>query len=350
MHILNNKIYLDEIRLISSHDLPWNVLSGQTLLVSGASGMLGSLLIDIIMFKNLHENLNCKIIAIARNKSKLSSRFKYYLKSPLFDYIETDITKPILIDDVDYIFHFASNTHPVQYATQPISTILTNVNGTKNLLDVSVKNKCKNFIFASTVEIYGQSYSESGSFNENSLGYIDCNTLRAGYPESKRVAEALCQAYHTQHKLSFKVCRFPRLFGPTVLANDTKAINQFIFNAVKGENIVLKSDGKQKFSFMYVIDAILAMLYIFFYGKNTEAYNISDKSFDLTLKDLAQKIAAFSGNNVVYMKPNTVEQSGFSKSTWAVMDNIKLSDLGWNVTNNIDVALQKTIKILRNII
>ena len=349
MHILDSELYFNELNIISSHDFPWSLLSKKTLLISGATGMLGSLLIDVIMYKNRYDNLNCKVIALGRNTKKLEARFKYYLDSSLFKYIETNINDPFLVNDIDYIFHFASNTHPIQYAQEPIDTILTNVIGTKNLLDIAVKNICKKFIFASTVEVYGQSYAENSCFNENSLGFIDCNTLRAGYPESKRVAESLCQAYYSQYNLPFVIPRFPRLFGPTVLENDSKAISQFIFNAVKGENIVLKSDGTQKFSFMYTIDALLALFYILFYGKNTEAYNISDNSYDLTLKDLAQKIAEFSGQIVVHMTPGKLEKAGFSKSSRAIMNNEKISNLNWKIINNVDDAIQKTINILKDI-
>lgn len=134
----------------------------------------------------------------------------------------------------DYIIHAASNTHPVAYAGDPVGTIAANVIGTDNLLKWASAVKCKRFVFLSSVEVYGENRGDTDKFAEDYMGYIDCNTLRAGYPESKRTGEALCQAYRKQDGMDIVIPRLSRAYGPTMLASDTKAISQFIKKVFRG--------------------------------------------------------------------------------------------------------------------
>ncbi len=96
------------------------------------------------------------------------------------------------------------------------------------------------FFFFQLSKIYGENRGDVEKFTEDYCGYIDCNTLRAGYPEGKRVSESLCQAYSAKHHLDIVIPRLCRTFGPTMLLSDSKASSQFILNTVHGEDIVLK--------------------------------------------------------------------------------------------------------------
>lgn len=139
--------------------------------------------------------------------------------------------------------HAASNTHPRAYSTDPIGTITANVQGTYQLLEYAVNHQCERFFFFSSVEVYGENRKDVDKFDESYLGYIDCNTVRAGYPESKRLGESLCNAFFAQKGQDFIIGRFSRVYGPTMSDEDSKAIAQFIKKAVAGEDIVLKSVG-----------------------------------------------------------------------------------------------------------
>ena len=131
------------------------------------------------------------------------------------------------------------------------------------MLEFAVKHSAQRFAFASSNEIYGENRGNTELFAENYCGYIDSNTLRAGYPESKRCGEALCQAYKKQKGLNVVIPRFTRSYGPTMLMSDTKAISQFIRRSIAGKDIVLKSEGNQFYSYTYVADAVSGLLTIF---------------------------------------------------------------------------------------
>lgn len=350
MNLLKNKLYEEDINYLMTLDIPWDKMQDKTILISGGSGMLASCLIDVIM--NYNQNgLNCKIYALGRSIEKARWRFEPYWTSSLFEFIAHNINDTLDIDVgvVDYVFHMASNTHPMAYATNPIETVTTNIIGTNNMLEFAVKHNAIRFIFASSNEIYGENRGDKEFFDEQYCGYINSNTMRAGYPESKRCGEALCQAYRKQKKLDIVIPRFTRTYGPTMLNSDTKAISQFIKNGIDGKDIVLKSAGTQYYSYTYVIDAVAGLLTVFLKGESGEAYNIADVSGDILLKDLASVIADESGSSVVYELPDEIEKSGYSVATKARLDGRKLKELGWTMKYDIKLGIARTIEILKNI-
>ena len=349
MAIYQNKLYLEDIKLVAGLELPWAKLQDSSLLLSGATGLIGSFLVDVLMMKNQTDGLNCTVYALTRNTDKARARFSLFHDDERLVFIPYDVKQPFVRDDIgsiDYVLHLASNTHPVQYATDPIGTITTNLIGLNNMLDFSLAHHAKRFAFASSNEIYGENRGDVELFDEDYCGYINCNTMRAGYPESKRCGEALCQAYIAQEDMDIVIPRLTRSYGPTMLMSDSKALSQFIKKAIAGEDIVLKSEGTQYYSYQYVADSVSGLLTILLCGERGEAYNIADESSDIMLKDLAGIIAGARGKQVVFELPDAVEAAGYSKATKARLDGSKLRKLGWRPLYDIKEGLNRTISIL----
>ena len=380
MRLLENEVYLSDLRTVCSLDLPWEEMDGRSILISGATGMIGSTLIDVLMMRNRgaaaasleaagkDNAADLRIFALGRSVEKARNRFREYWEDPRFAFVQCDIndresleracaeagicesqdgSDQNAVGTIDYVFHAASNTHPVAYANDPIGTVVTNIIGLDNLLHFASEHGCRRFLFASSNEIYGENRGDAELFDEKYCGYIDCNTMRAGYPESKRAGEALCQAYIRQKKLDVVIPRFTRSFGPSLLSTDTKALSQFIRKGVAREDIVLKSAGTQFFSYTYVCDAVSGLLYCLWKGTCGEAYNIADVSCDITLRDLAQTIADSVGTKVIFDLPDAVEAAGYSKATKARLDSTKLQGLGWKAQFDMKTALDHTIGIMR---
>ena len=351
MNLYDNAYYIEDVRRTALTDLPWDRLRDKAVLISGATGLVGSFLTDVLMERNL-QGMNCRIYALGRSEEKAKARFGERSRHPLFSFIPYDINLPFVREDlgkVDFVLHLASNTHPVQYSTDPIGTITTNIIGLQNMLEFACAHDAKRFAFASSNEIYGENRGDAELFDEEYCGYIDCNTLRAGYPESKRCGEALCQAYRKQKGIDVCIPRLTRSYGPTMLMSDTKAISQFIRKGIAGEDIVLKSAGTQYYSYTYVADAVSGLLTVLLKGESGEAYNIADEASDIRLRDLAELIAQNAGRKVIFEIPDAVEAQGYSKATKARLDGAKLRELGWKPFYDIKDGISRTMQILGQI-
>ena len=344
----NHHLYLEDVRKIASLPLPWEKLAGKKLLLTGASGLIGTLLVDVLMYRNQQAQMNLMLYAVGRNEDKARSRFGDYWEDDRFHFLALDVNQGINAKvETDFIIHAASNTHPKLYAQDPTGSLLTNLQGTANLLDFGYRCHCERGVFVSSVEIYGQALQADDVFDERYCGYIDCNTIRAAYPEGKRAGEALCQAYRSQYGLDIVIPRLSRVYGPTMRREDSKAMSQFIKNGVQHEDIVLKSKGEQLFSYCYVADAVAGLLFVLLKGQDGEAYNVAeDADKSLRLRDIVEIIADYAGTQVSFALPNAVEAAGFSKVSVGVMANSKLKNLGWKMTNDLQHGLVRTMKIM----
>lgn len=352
MNLYDNNLYMEDINYVGSLNLPWGKLKNKSLLLSGATGMIGSFLVDVILEKNIIDGLNCTVYGLGRSEEKAKARFSKYADDPRFVFIPYDVKIPLKRNDlgtVDYVLHLASNTHPMQYSTDPIGTITTNIIGLQNMLEFAVEHHATRFAFASSNEIYGENRGDVELFDESYCGYINSNTLRAGYPESKRCGEALCQAYKAQKGLDIVIPRLTRTYGPTMLMSDTKAISQFIKKGIAGEDVVLKSAGNQYYSYQYVADSVAGVLTVLLCGESGEAYNIADENSDIMLRDLAAIIAKMNGKEVIFEIPDAIEAAGYSTATKARLNGRKLHDLGWSSQYNIQCGIERTITILRSL-
>ena len=349
LDLYQSERYLADVRRVAELELPWKCLQGKSVMLSGATGMLGSFLVDVLMERN-RQGQEVTIYALGRNRERAEQRFAQNFEAKEFVFIPYDVKQPFTredLGDMDYVLHLASNTHPQQYSTDPIGTITTNIMGLQNLLDFAVRHHACRFVFASSNEIYGENRGDVELFDEGYCGYIDCNTMRAGYTESKRCGEALCQAYWAQKGLDVVIPRFTRSYGPTMLPTDTKAISQFIRKCVADDDIVLKSAGTQYYSYQYTADSVSGLLTVLLKGKSGEAYNIADKHSDITLRELAEFLAGLNGKKVVFELPDAVEAAGYSKATKARLDGSKLAGLGWRPMYDIKMGLERTVEILR---
>ena len=341
--------YHNDIQAVISQEIDWERFRGKSVMISGSTGMIGTFLIDVLMQLNARQSLNCSVYALGRSEVKAQKRFARYWEDPLFHFCECDIAREVLCpaEKIDFVLHFASNTHPRAYATDPIGTVTANIMGTYQLLEFASAHQAERFLFASSVEIYGENRGDVTFFTEDYCGYINSNTLRAGYPESKRAGEALCQAYIKQKGLNVVIPRLSRTYGPTLLPSDTKALSQFLRKGVAGEDIVHKSEGNKFCSYNCVADTVSGILWCLLYGDCGEAYNVSDPASNIKLRDLAQLIAELSGTRVVFELPDEVERQGYSTATVAVMDSGKLRKKNWSAQYDIRSGVARTIELLR---
>ncbi len=324
-------------------DLPWEKLSKCNLLVTGATGLIGSCLVEVLM---TNTNKDYQVYALGRNEKRAESRFRQFLDDPSFHFLLGDITQPLASDvPFHFIIHAASNGSPNFFVNHPVEVMKSNLFGVTNLIEYGLGHDMKRFLYVSTGEVYG--VNEAEMMNESSYGYVDILNTRSCYPSSKRAAETLAMCYAGEYGADVVVARPCHTYGPHFTESDNRVYAQFIRNVLNGEDIVMKSEGTQYRSWCYVEDCVSALLYILLKGKNGEAYNIADKNSVVTIRELAETIAQIAGRKVVMQVPSDIEKKGITPIKRAVFDTAKLEALGWTINGTMEEKLKKTIDICK---
>ena len=324
-------------------DLPWEKLSKCNLLVTGATGLIGSCLVEVLM-TNPYKDY--QVYALGRNEKRAESRFRQFLDDPSFHFLLGDITQPLASDvPFHFIIHAASNGSPNFFVNNPVEVMKSNLFGVTNLIEYGLGHDMKRFLYVSTGEVYG--VNEAAMMNESCYGYVDILNTRSCYPSSKRAAETLAMCYAGEYGADVVVARPCHTYGPHFTESDNRVYAQFIRNVLNGEDIVMKSEGTQYRSWCYVEDCVSALLYILLKGKNGEAYNIADKNSVVTIRELAETIAQIAGRKVVMQVPSDIEKKGITPIKRAVFDTAKLEALGWTINGTMEEKLKKTIDICK---
>ncbi len=343
---INNQKYKHDISKILCPT--FKAFKNKIFFITGASGLIGSFLIDTLMYLNIVEDYNIKIYATFTHLKSYEDRFISYINNKLLIPVVQDIINPIQnIDDVDYIIHTASNTHPLLYVTKPVETINLNIQGTLNVLNLAQQTQAK-MIHLSTLEVYGEDKSVD-SFKEDDIGLVNFNITRACYPESKRLAETLCHSYIQEYGTNINIARLGYIYGATVKLNSSKADVQFLNKALNNEAIVLKSDGQQKRSYCYVADVVNALLTILIKGKNSDVFNIASDSGNVKLLDFAKILADIAHVGLVFEVEGELEKLGGSKVTNSTLDNKKLKNIGWNSKFSLNEGILSTYSIKKEL-
>src|SRR5690554_4949812 len=207
----NPQVQADLAELLQQ-DIPWQQLKNKTLLITGATGMLASYVGFTLLFLNEKLSLNIHPVFLARNKSKLETVYGEALGQAHI--LVQDVCDPISYEgNIDYIFHAAGAASPHYILNDPVGIINANVRGTQQVLELARTHKSINTVFASTREVYGRVEGQN-SINESDMGVLDPLDPRNCYPESKRLAESLLMAYHTQYNVNFNSLRIAHTYGP----------------------------------------------------------------------------------------------------------------------------------------
>ena len=326
----------------------WNMYRNATVLVTGATGRLGRYIVETLVDVDIKYNLNLRIIGMARNNTKAIEVFGELLDFPNVSFIYQDVNTSIEHNgNVDYIFHTAGPAAPLDFKISSVNTLWAHVNGTHNVLEFAVAHKTKKIFYVSTVEIYG-TWKSDDLIKEEDMGPMPNLNARACYPEAKRLCETMLACYKSNYGIDFCGARFCHTLGAGILLDDGRAFAEFIANSLKGEDIILHSDGSAMRTYTYTPDAINAIFMIMERGESGYMYNVAATENLISIRDLANLIAKMSpkGTTKVVFS-NEASKMPYLPFKLAIMDTSKIRELGWTPQTDIIKTFKWTIESFR---
>lgn len=343
-YIKNDVLRADLLELIES-DCPIKDLTGMTVLVTGATGLIGAQVVKAMACANRELGLKIKILALCRNKEKFQQIFDGLLDMDDIVAVYGDINSEISLEGtVDYIIHGANPTSSKYFVQYPVETIITSIKGTRNILELARRKNIKGMVYLSSLEVYGVPDTKDGIVTETQYGYIDPMNVRSSYSEGKRMAECLCVSYAREYGVPVKVARLSQTFGAGVNYNDGRVFAEFLRCAIEKKNIVLHTKGKTLRTYCYTKDAVSALFYVLLRGNTAEAYNVTNKNTAVTIYEMAKCVCetfSESGITVEFDVPDNLESFGYNPEMVIRLDTRKIESLGWKATVGLEEMFQR---------
>ena len=335
---IENKVFHEDMEHIANAAfLPWKDLEDRTILVTGATGLIGFNLISALSYVSIHRNIPMKILALVRDAEKAAERFHEVLSAgaPL-SFLHGDLMHlPIITVPIDYIVHGASPTASRYFVERPVETICENLTGAMNLLAFARTQGCKSFLFLSSMEVYGALHRRE-KVDESHESFVNTMSPRNSYPEAKRMIEALCCAYSSEYAVPAKVIRLTQTFGAGVYRDDNRVFAQFVRSALEGEDLVLKTQGGTEHSYLYTADAVTAILSVLLCGKNGEVYNAANEEAYCSIREMAECVAHLPciqekyGSSIhVIVRVDEKSASVYPPELYMDLDTTKIRSIGW---------------------
>lgn len=338
------KFLSEDFEYLYAQNLNWESLKGKKILVTGGTGLIGSLLLKFLGFLRQEKGFEIQLITLVRNERKA----KCILGDMELELVVADISDGVEIQKklgsvagVDYIFHCAAITKSREMVEHPVEVFESIVTGTDKILQYAKEIMVESMVYLSSMEVYGQPFSkgeeETILVTENMTGYIDELQCRSCYPLGKKMAENLCYSYHKEYGVPVKIARLAQTFGAGVLAEDNRVFAQFANSAKEGKDIVLHTDGTSRGNYCYTIDAIYGLFCLLLCGENGQAYNVTNEEESRTIQEMAYLVADKIADGKIKVVFDIPKENihGYAPKANIKLSGEKLRSLGWTPKYNM---------------
>ena len=347
MILYDNKLWIEDIDKVGCVIPEIEELEGCNVLITGASGLIGSAIVDVFFRYNDTHTGKIRILAAGRSVDNMRSRFGNMIDRPDFTFVNYDATKNSETKfSADYIIHGAGTAYPSIVIKEPVETMMSNFLGMKYLLDCAKEQGTKRLVYISSSEIYGRKEG-SNPYKENEYGFVDLLNPRSSYAAGKRAAETLCASYAAEYGVESVIVRPGHVYGPTASERDTRVSSVWPYDVVNGKDIVMKSTGSQIRSYCYCLDCASAILKVLLCGNPCCAYNISNPDSIISIREMAEILTNAAGVKLRTEVPSKLEATAFNPMDNSSLDSDSLASLGWEGLFDAETGFEHTVRLLK---
>lgn len=336
-------ILQEDFEQIYQRTLPWEKLNHKRVLVTGATGLIGSLLLKYMDYLNKCKGMDIALLAVVRNRM----RAEEILADVKVQLLDGDIVRCTEWDtQVDYIFHCAAITKSRQMVEHPVEVFESIVTGTGNMLRFAAGQHVLSMVYVSSMEVYGQITDETRRTTEEDVGNIRPLEVRSCYPLGKQAAEHLCYDYYREYGVPVKMARLAQTFGAGILPGEGRVFAQFARSVKDGTDIVLHTDGASMGNYCYTADAVSGLFTLLLEGADGEAYNIANEQAAMTIRQMAQLVADKVAGGRIKVALDIPEGNcyGYAAPTKLRMSARKLNELGWKATRELEEMYSRMLE------
>jgi len=320
-----------------------------TYLITGASGMIGGMLAERLLCAEECRQGGIRVIGTTR------SRGAQCTGRPGMIWLETDCREQTVFQEriqtkVDYIIHCAAPTASSYMVSNPVETVDSIIDATRNMLELARWFRVKSIVCLSSMEVYGQVPDIGRPRTEEELGMIDLRMARSSYPLGKRIAEHYCHSYCQEYGIPAKIARLAQTFGTGVRQKDQRVYMQFARAVLEGRDIVLKTTGMSMGNYCAVDDAVDAIFTILYSGKDGEVYNVVNEANTMRISEMAELVAKqiADGSIGVRYELSEMEKTGYAPATELRLSGEKLRRLGWMPEKDLASMYRDVIHTLKS--
>lgn len=323
----------------------WDDLRECTVLVTGATGLIGSACARALMERNRATGAGIRVICLVRDSRRAREVLVGYGESDGLVLIEGSLITDLGGVNLDYIIHAASPTASSYFVSNPVETADAIVEGTRSLLQIGRDSAVRGFVYVSSMEVYGSGNDAPGLdhlLTEDEPGVVDPLQVRSSYSEGKRMAEQYCVAFASEYGTPAFIVRLAQTFGSGVSPDDGRLFALCVRAALAGDDIVLRTTGRSTRMYLYTADAVTAILSVLTKGEPGAAYNAANPATYSSVMQLAGMAAALSEGGQTRVRCEVEAGAPFPPEHHLPLDVSRLEALGWRPT----IDLPRMVDIL----
>jgi len=347
---MQTDVFEQDVALLAACD-DFSGLDGSTILVTGSTGLIGTLYVKGLLAWNDAHGGKIRVLALARSQEKAQRLFGSLLEREDLDIVLGDTCNLPQIDEpIDWISHGASITSSQAFAKTPVEVSWTELQGMRNMLELAREKNARGMVYLSSLEVYGDVPEGHGDVREDFCGPLDRFVPRNSYPVAKRMCESLAVSYASEYGVPVKIARLAQTFGAGVSPADTRVFAYFAKCVIAGEDIVMRTPGLGCRCYCYTSDAVRGIVTVLVNGTAGEAYNISNPETYCNVRDMANMVVDTYGEgktHVVFDIPEDVSSYGFAAPSFVKLNSEKAMALGWEPAFNLQEMYGRLIASLR---